>query len=112
MELPDSKSPVPQARHCARQIWSATRFHFSGLSRRRLWFCIAEGARGYRFASCTDRVPRRDANRTGSVCIGKADSSAHQPVEVRRINVRITERGDGIESLLVGHYIEYIGPGQ
>src|SRR6266480_8137210 len=112
MELPDSKSPVSQARHCARQIGSATRFHFSGLPRCRLWLCIAEGARGYRFASCTDRVPRRNANRTSRIRIGKADSPANQAIQIRRINVRITERSDGIESLLIRHDEQYIGPGQ
>src|SRR5215216_5136215 len=112
MELSDSKSSVSESRHCACQIRSATRLHFSGLPRRRLWFCIAEGARCYWFTPCTDGVPRRDTNWTSRICIGKADTPAHQPVEVRRINVRITKRGDGIESLLVGHDIEYIGPGR
>jgi len=112
MELSDSKGPVSQTRHCARQIRSATPFHFSGLSRRRLWFYIAEGACGCGFTSCTDRVPRWDANRTRCVCIGKADSPAHEPVEVGRGNVRITERSDSIESLLIRHDEQYVGPGQ
>ena len=111
MELPDSKSPVSQARHCARQIRSATRFHFSSLPRCRLWLCVAEGARGHRFAACTDRVPRRDTNRTSRVRIGKADSPAHQTIQIRRINVRITERSDGIESLLIRHDEQYVRPG-
>src|SRR5690349_289473 len=107
MELSDSKSPVPQARHCASQIRPTTRFHFSGLPRRRPWYCIAKDARCYRFASCTDRVARGDANRTSSVRIGKADSPAHQTVEVRGIDVRITERSDGIKSLLIRHDEQY-----
>src|SRR5439155_10380818 len=77
MELPDAKSPISQARHCASQIRPATRFHFSGLPRRRLWFCITERARRHRFASCSDGVARGDTNRTASICIGKADSPAY-----------------------------------
>src|SRR5437868_10733394 len=111
MELPDSKSPVSQARHCASQIRAATRFHFSGLPRRRLWFCIAERPRRHRFASCPDGVARGDTNWTGSICIGKANSPAHQSVVVRCINVRVTECSDGIESLLIGHDEQYVGPG-
>src|SRR5262249_41958307 len=87
VELSDSKSPVSQTRHCPAQIGSATRFHFGGLPCCWLRFCITEDTRGYRFTSCTDRVARGDANWAGSVCIGKADSPAHQPVEVRRIDV-------------------------
>src|SRR4030095_11024868 len=108
MELPYSKSPVSLTRHCACQIWSATLFHFSGLPRSRLWFCIAEGTRSYRFASCADCVTRGDANRTGSVCPGKADSPAYQPIHVRRVNARVTERSDRIESLLIRHDEQYV----
>src|SRR5207244_5362175 len=103
MKLPDSKSPVSQARHCARQIRSATRFHFSSLPRCRLWLCVAEGARGHRFAACTDRVPRRDTNRTSRVRIGRDDSPANETIEIRLINVRITECSAGMESQLVCH---------
>ena len=58
------------------QIRSATGFHFSSLSRCRLWYCVAEGARGYRLTSCQDRVACRDTIRTSRIRIGKAVSLA------------------------------------
>lgn len=111
MELSDSKGPIPQTRNRPPEIRSATGFHFSSLSRCRLWYCVAEGARGYRFTSCTDRVACRDTNRTSRIRIGKADSPPHEAIKVRRVNMRITERSDGIKPLLVGHDKQYIGPG-
>jgi hypothetical protein len=44
--------------------------------------------------------------------MGKADSSTRQAIQIRRINVRITKRSDGIESLLIRHDKQYVGPGQ
>src|SRR2546423_8805649 len=90
MELPDSKSPVSQARHGAPQIRSATRFHFSSLPRSGLCLSVPEAALGPRFAACTDRVPRGIPNRTSPVRMGKADSLAHQPIQFRLLNCRIT----------------------
>src|SRR5438045_9794432 len=85
MELPDSKSPLYQARHCARQIRSATRFHFSSLPCCRLWLCIAIRARGNLFSICTDNVPPVGADWTIVRFIVTSDFSVHQTVTIPRM---------------------------
>jgi hypothetical protein len=59
----------------------------------------------------TDRVLRGHANRTSRVYIGKADSPMYQTIEVGCVDVRVGERSDGIESLLIRHDEQHIRPG-
>src|SRR5262245_6591892 len=111
MKFPDSKRPVSESRHHSSEIGSATRFHFRWLSRDRISLGIGEHARCRRFTTSPDRIARGDANRTSGVGIRKSDSSSQQTIEVRRVNVRITERSDRVEPLLIGHDEQDVGPG-
>src|SRR5438067_3791231 len=112
MEFPNSKSPIPEARHRSTQICSATRFHFRRLAGQRIWLLIFKDTRGWRLASCADGIAGGNANWTRGICIRKTDPSPHQTIEVRRINVRVTKCSDRIEPLLVGHDEQYVGPVQ
>ena len=112
VEFPDSKRPVSKARHRPPQIQSATRFHFWRLSRDRTSLGICEHARCRRFTSRPDRIARRYANRTSGVGIRKRDSPSHQAIDIRRVNVRISERSNRVEPLLVRHDEQYVRPGQ
>lgn len=111
MKFSDSKSSVPKSRHRPAQIRSATHFHFQRLIAYRTRFCVTKDARGRRLTSRPDRVTSGDANRTRGICIRKRNSSSHQAIEVRRVNMRVAERSDRIEPLLVGHDKQDVGPG-
>ena len=92
-----------------RQIRPATGFHLRSLAGHRICLHIAEKAGRRRFTSRANGIPSGNANWTSRVCIRKAESPAHQSIEVRGVNVRVTERSDGIEPLLVRHDEQYIG---
>ena len=111
MELSDSKSSIAETRHRSAQVGPATRFHLHGLTRHRICLRISEHARRRRLASGADCVARGNANWAGRVCVRKTDSPSHQPIHVRRVNVRIPERSDRIEPLLVGHDEQNVRPG-
>src|SRR5438093_12757171 len=83
VEFSDSKRAVPEVRHHASEIRSATRFHFFGLAGHRICLCIAEDARRRRVTASPNRIACGDANRACSVCSSKGNSSSHQAIEVR-----------------------------
>jgi hypothetical protein len=64
---------------------------------------ISEDSGRSRLASGADRIAGGNANWAGRVCVRKTDSPSHQPIHVRGVDVRVPERSDGIEPLLVGH---------
>ena len=110
MELSDSESSIAKTRHRSAQIGPATRFHLHGLTRHSICLRISEHARRSRLASGANRVAGGNANRAGRVCVRKTDSPSHQPIHVRRVNVRVPERSDRIEPLLVGHDEQNVRP--
>jgi hypothetical protein len=110
MELSDPKSPIAEARHRSAEVRPATRFHLYGLTGRGISLRISKHASRRRLASCADCVARGNANRAGRICVRKSDSSSHQPIHVRRVDVRIAERSDRIEPLLIGHDEQNVGP--
>ena len=103
MELSDSKRPIIKTRHDSTEVRSATRFHLYRLPRDRVSLRVAEDARRRRLATGPDHVASGYANRTCGVCIRKRDSPLHQAIDVWRVDMRVTERSDCIESLLIGH---------
>src|SRR5438128_2251255 len=110
MEFSNSKSSVPEARHRACQICSATRFHFRRLTCQKFRLGIFKDASRWRLTSCSNRIASGDTNGTRCVCIRKRDSASHQPIEIRCVNVAVTERSDRIEPLLVRHDEQDVGP--
>jgi len=110
VEFSDSKSPMAEARHRSAQIRSATRFHLRGLTRHSICLRITENPGRRRLASGADCVARSDANRTGRVRVRETDSPSNQPIHVRRVNVRVPERSDRIEPLLIGHDEQDVRP--
>src|SRR5450759_4197188 len=111
VKLSDSKSAVTRTRHRSRQIRPAAGLHLQRLPPDRIWLRIAENPRRRWLTPRSDRVASGNANGTGRVCVGKGDPPSHQTVKVRGINMRVAERRDRIESLLVGHDKQNIGPG-
>src|SRR6185369_4695076 len=110
MKLADSKSSIAKSRHCSAKVGAATPFHLSSLLRHSVCLRITENSGCRRFAPGADRVARSDANRTGRVCVRKTDSSSHQPIHVRRVNVRVPQRSDRVEPLLVRHDEQNVRP--
>src|SRR5947199_4822655 len=102
MKLTESKSPQITTQHDSTEVRSATRFHLYRLPRDQDSLRVAEDARRRRLATGPDHVASGYANRTCGVCIRKRDSPLHQAIEVWRVDMRVTERSDCIESLLIG----------
>src|SRR6266480_2365032 len=94
MKLSNSKSSIAEARHRSAQIGSATRFHLHGLTSHSICLRITENTGRRRLASGADCVARGHAHRASRVCARKTDSPSHQPIHVRRVDVRIPERSD------------------
>ncbi len=110
MELADSKSSIAKTRHRSAQVGPAPRLHLHGLTRHSICLGIGEHSGRRRLASGADRIARGNANWAGRVCVRKTDSPSHQPIHVRRVNVRVPERSDRIEPLLVGHDKQNVRP--
>src|SRR6266480_7900365 len=112
MELSDSKSSITKTRYRSAQVGPTTRFHLHGLTRHSICLRIGEHSGRRRFASGADCVARGNANWAGRVCVRKTDSPSHQPIHVRRVDMRVPERSDRIEPLLVRHDEQNVRPGR
>src|SRR6266496_1069925 len=112
MELSDSKSSIAKTRHRSAQVGPTTRFHLHRLTCHSICLRISENTRRRRLASRADCVARGNANWAGRICVRKTDSPSHQPIHVRRVDMRVPERSDRIEPLLVGHDEQNVRPGQ
>jgi hypothetical protein len=110
MELSDSKRSIAEARHRSSQIGPATRFHLHGLTRHSICLRISENASRRRLTSGADRISSGNTNRARRVSVRKTDSPSHQPIHVRRVDMRVSERTDRIEPLLVGHDKQNVRP--
>jgi len=53
---------------------------------------------------------RRDANRRLHESVLEIDGGGGEPVQVRRSYVRVPVRAQAVETLLVGHYEQDVGP--
>ena len=111
MELSDSKTSIAEKRHRSGKVGPAARFHLYCLTRHSICLRISKNAGRRRLASGANRIARGNANRTRCVCIRETDPPSHQPVHVRRANMRVPERSDRIEPLLVGHDKQNVRPG-
>src|SRR6266508_5876794 len=110
MKLSNSKSSIAEPRHRSAQVGPTTRFHLHGLTRHSICLRITENTGRRRLASGADCVARGNAHRAGRVCARKTDSPSHQPIHVRRVDVRVPERSDRIKPLLVGHDEQNVRP--
>src|ERR1051325_3958165 len=110
MELSDSKRSIIEARHRSTQVGPATRFHLHGLVQCSIRLCITENARRRRLTSGADRITRSNANRACRVCVRETDSPSPQPIHVRSVDVRVPQRSDRVEPLLVGHDEQNVRP--
>src|SRR5438045_4451700 len=111
MKLSDSKSSVAETRHRSAQVGPTTRFHLHRLIRHSICLRIGEHSGRRRLASGADCVARGNANWAGRVCVRKTDSPSHQPIHVRRVDMRVAERSDRIEPLLVRRDEQNLRPG-
>ena len=109
VKLADPEGAVALLPHDLRQVGPAPVLDSLWLPMGRFGVTVAKDTRGGRLAARAHRVAGGNADRASGVGLRKRYAAMHKAIEIRRVDMGIAERRDGVEALLVGHDKENIG---
>ena len=108
VKLADAEGAIAQLAHGRREVAAAAAGDGVGLAGGGRLMPVREDPGGGRLTAGADGVARRYAHRAGRIGVREAESAAYEPIQVRRMDVPVAERRDGVEALLVGHDEQHV----
>ena len=108
MELADAEGAVAPAGHFPGQIIAAALVQILAHAGHGPGCAVVVAQGGVRLPTRAQGQPRRGAHRAGGIGVVKADSPAHQPIQIRRGHIGVSLRRDAVKPELIAHQVQNV----